>query len=531
QADINRYKEILHALADLYCQGYDLAWRQLYGEEKPNRLHLPGYPFAKESYWVPEMESSLTDRSHLGNVTVLHPLLQQNTSDFSEQRFSSSFTGEEFFLKDHVVKGQRILPGVAYLEMVRAAAQQTAGALMEEKTGMRLKDIIWAQPIVVGEEAAQVHIGLFPKENGEISYEIYSQMKDNVKEAVIHNQGSIALVSYLEERKVLDLKALQAECSQGTLSAAQCYKRLKAAGMECDTRYQGIESVYLGVDQVLAKLMIPSSILDTQEQFNLHPCLLDSVMQVIGLQMAAECCRPAAIIALQELAIIGQCISAPWVRICRDRKSERFDVDFCDDQGMVYMQMKGLEIQAYTEEMNMIPSETNSPYPEIHNSQYPVAQGRRAEMKGFTLEQCIDWDLKEQVSQLLKIPRDKLDREENLAEFGFDSISLSEFAGIITDHYSIEFTPALFFGYSTLKSLTQYFLTEYQDVMQLHYREAVMEEGRQVVQAVPAATLTSKRQASTQSRFIKKPASQQIQEQEPIAIIGMSGRFPEARTV
>ena len=47
---------------------------------------------------------------------AIHPLLQQNISDFTEQRFGSTFTGREFFLADHVVNGQRVLPAVAYLE-------------------------------------------------------------------------------------------------------------------------------------------------------------------------------------------------------------------------------------------------------------------------------------------------------------------------------------------------------------------------------------------------------------------------------
>jgi len=57
-----------------------------------------------------------------------------------------------------------------------------------------------------------------------------------------------------------------------------------------------------------------------------------------------------------------------------------------------------------------------------------LVRGRRAEMKGLRLEQCLEWDLKEHISKLLKIPRDKLDPETNLADFGFDSISLTEFA-------------------------------------------------------------------------------------------------------
>ncbi|UWS64184.1 polyketide synthase dehydratase domain-containing protein [Bacillus paralicheniformis] len=38
-------------------------------------------------------------------------------------RFRSSFSGGEFFLKDHVVKNERTLPGAAYLEMVRAVCE------------------------------------------------------------------------------------------------------------------------------------------------------------------------------------------------------------------------------------------------------------------------------------------------------------------------------------------------------------------------------------------------------------------------
>ena len=59
---------------------------------------------------------------------AIHPLLQQNTSDLTEQRYSSTFTGGEFFLADHVVRGQRVLPGVAYLEMARAAVAAAAGS-------------------------------------------------------------------------------------------------------------------------------------------------------------------------------------------------------------------------------------------------------------------------------------------------------------------------------------------------------------------------------------------------------------------
>ena len=40
----------------------------------------------------------------------LHPLVHQNTSDLSEQRFSTVLNGDEIFLTDHRVQGQAVLP-------------------------------------------------------------------------------------------------------------------------------------------------------------------------------------------------------------------------------------------------------------------------------------------------------------------------------------------------------------------------------------------------------------------------------------
>ena len=131
-----KYQEILFALAELYCQGYRMDWQQLFGDTKPRRISLPTYPFAQESYWIPERYWVSETGAKTGGITAnsamtasIHPLLHQNTSNLSEQRFSSTFTGREFFLADHVVNGQRILPGVAYLEMALVAVEQAAGAL------------------------------------------------------------------------------------------------------------------------------------------------------------------------------------------------------------------------------------------------------------------------------------------------------------------------------------------------------------------------------------------------------------------
>jgi polyketide synthase PksN len=55
--DNREKREALGAVADLYCQGYAIEWRRLFEPNVPQRIHLPPYQFARESYWAPQRAS------------------------------------------------------------------------------------------------------------------------------------------------------------------------------------------------------------------------------------------------------------------------------------------------------------------------------------------------------------------------------------------------------------------------------------------------------------------------------------------
>ncbi len=152
--------------------------------------------------------------------------------------------------------------------------------------------------------------------------------------------------------------------------------------------------------------------------------------------------------------------------------------------------------------------------------------GRRSEMKGFTLEECVSWDVKELAAGLLKIDKNRLTDADNLADFGFDSISLAEFASSLSAHYGIEVTPALFFGHSTLEKVVRYFLTEHKSVMEHVYEEKKPESADQSI-FEKAGTEKRKKQ---RGRNKLNAGTEGSQAADSIAIIGMSGRFPQART-
>jgi len=344
-------------LLDLWVKGLSFDWNKLYPDTKPRRTSLPTYPFSKERYWIPESGKENQESGIYGYASKLHPLLHQNTSDFTEQRFSSIFDGQEFFLSDHKVNGHRVMPGVAYLEMARAAAYRAEGFAEESKSTVQLKNVVWIRPFSVGDQPEQLHIVLFPEKSGETTYEIYSESKETDAEVVVHCQGRALLISN-RDISAIDIKTLKAECNESKLSGIECYECFKTIGLDYGKGHQGIEKVYIGQDQVLAKLCLPSKVSDTAGEFTLHPSLMDSALQAtIGLMIDANGPdsktpnktpnKPALPFALQELEVINKCPSTMWAFIryshgsTKEDKVQKLDIDLSDENGTVCVRMKG----------------------------------------------------------------------------------------------------------------------------------------------------------------------------------------------
>ena len=56
--------------------------------------------------------------------------------------------GQEFFLADHLVQGQKVLPGAAQLELARTAVQRSTSNAVD----VRLENVVFMRPVVVGDK-------------------------------------------------------------------------------------------------------------------------------------------------------------------------------------------------------------------------------------------------------------------------------------------------------------------------------------------------------------------------------------------
>lgn len=341
-------------LVELWSQGLAVDWSKLYREPKPYRVSLPTYPFEQKKYWIEEALNAKPESSALSgeqSAVKLHPLIHENTSNFLRQRFSSSFSGKEFFLADHLVQGKRILPGVAYLEMVRMAITLAVDTQMEG-CNLRFSNVVWARAIVVGVRPLRVHTVLQMDDSTTVSFEIYTnadiEENDGEANAVLHCQGCVELC-FLDKRQALDLANLQSQCQQNNLSATQCYQVFESVGIKYGPGHRGIDTVYVGNQQVLAKLLLPPSVSNTADQFVLHPSLMDSALQAsLGLAMGGDVLsepKPSLPYALETLEICdaGSMPSWAWIRESCHSSAEiqKLDIDLCDDRGRICVSMRG----------------------------------------------------------------------------------------------------------------------------------------------------------------------------------------------
>ncbi len=75
----------LNQLAELWVNGANVAWIDMYGYQKPRLISLPSYPFAGERYWVPEPVSQpVAEQIHASSITthVNYPLSEDGSTEF-----------------------------------------------------------------------------------------------------------------------------------------------------------------------------------------------------------------------------------------------------------------------------------------------------------------------------------------------------------------------------------------------------------------------------------------------------------------
>ncbi|WP_186078377.1 beta-ketoacyl synthase N-terminal-like domain-containing protein, partial [Burkholderia gladioli] len=339
----------LDRLLALWVRGLRVDWRALMRERPARRVSLPGYPFARERYWIRQAEAAAVETG-----PSRHPLLHENSSTLYGQRFDTWLDGSEWFLADHQVGGARVLPGVAYLEMARAAVQASltppdGGAA----PAVALTHVAWSEPLVHdGAGPLQVRIGLEASGAGAVRYEVYREV-EGVR--TVHGQGYASTVDEADVPGPLDLGELLSRV-EAWRSGEACYAGFDASGIHYGPAHRGLVELGTGRDAqglrfALGRLRVPDAAAGAgSEAYVLHPSLLDSALQAgAGLDEAeAGLSLP---FALDRIRIHARPPREAYVVVREAAGSgettSKRDLTICDAQGQVSVVLEGLTSRAH----------------------------------------------------------------------------------------------------------------------------------------------------------------------------------------
>ncbi len=156
-----------------------------------------------------------------------------------------------------------------------------------------------------------------------------------------------------------------------------------------------------------------------------------------------------------------------------------------------------------------------------------------------TLIRRLRTDLLEIVSKILKIERSTIDPDENMSEYGFDSITLTEFAADVNEKYHFnttapQITPAILLEYSSIALFADYLFHEYNIEVLRYYQEDTNPTTFVKRQETPQTPVEDSKLTShlqTPNIYLPDNISNLQPVDEPIAIIGLGGYYPFARNL
>lgn len=254
-------------VAEFAVMGIKIDWEQFNILQHGFVIMLPTYVFDNQRYWLNFEENSDKD-TDLYIKNKLAFLIDANISTIENQRFTRTIHSDEFFIKDHVIDGQALLPGTAIIEM----AMEAGNLSLPNHRINAIEDIQFHKAIEVSEEAVELQIDIIPEDYC-IRFKIYNCKED---ERILSAEGKLIIDT--DTNNTFEIPLIE-----GLVEAdsEEYYTWLDTLGFNFKNSFKSIEKLFVGQDLVMSVVSITQ-----REQFEgrgknctLWPPLFDGVLQ------------------------------------------------------------------------------------------------------------------------------------------------------------------------------------------------------------------------------------------------------------
>ncbi|WP_055419932.1 SDR family NAD(P)-dependent oxidoreductase [Streptomyces pactum] len=322
-------------VARAWQAGAAVDWAAWFEGEERGRVPLPTYPFEGRRCWLTGPDGSAPADRVTGPGP--HPMLDENVSTLETLAYRSTRTGTEFYLADHRVDAEPVLPAAGQLELARAAGELSLGG------PVRLRGVSFEQLLsyATGPRTALVQLW---RERDTVGFELTADERV-VAAGEIHPGAD-------ERPAPADPAAVAARCAEA-VTHTDCYDILRAHRLDYGPRMRALTEVRLGDGEALGTLEPPHG--SSLDGALLNPALLDGALHALVVLLAraygdkADGFLP---LALGELTVHAPVTGPCHVHVTAGKLGERTahaDLTVLDTHGQVLARLHDLAVRVLGE--------------------------------------------------------------------------------------------------------------------------------------------------------------------------------------
>ncbi|WP_146662813.1 SDR family NAD(P)-dependent oxidoreductase, partial [Enhygromyxa salina] len=308
----------LELLARMWVSGVSLDWTEVdnleQGRERgPKRVPLPTYPFERVRHWIER------------GPKPARPLAVEAEVEAEREQarvWRRQLDAREPVLRDHVVDGRAILPGVGHLDLVAEAC----GGL----NGRVFADVRWLRPLSIAVEGGP-GLGQCEVELDRRGYELRGSSGELCSQGRLIDGGA--------RPPALAVERLQGALERGPAGPA-FYAMLDGMGLHYGPFFRRVEQLWVGDHEVLARLG-PATV---EAKHALHPGVLDAALHCFAavlVRARSAQARPMLPFAVDRVELFGPVPTRGWVHV-RETGPARCELSLADPSGAVQVRFVGL---------------------------------------------------------------------------------------------------------------------------------------------------------------------------------------------
>lgn len=465
----------LHKLASLWVQGVEVQWDLLHLERKNRRrCRLPTYPFRKIRHWLPMDKPDTVLRNQDAGASD-HQLVETGAVEFY-----TTVQEHDWYMDGHRVGGVATLPGVASIEMVRAAIE----SVNENRVKVIiLKNVVWERPIQVSGASVEVRIELNqPVGQGTFIMTTTGHATD----ALIHARGGWEVTG---PDHTLSVVTTGDDCPTGEkMSVANIYQGLADSGIVYSEHFKLLESVHTSDNNAVTQLARPAPSL--AESGKLHIGLMDAALHGIlalpALRQHEGRWVPAAVERVEILGPVSGRCRVLLRQIESDRLSHVTSLEIRNDAGITLVRMIGLRLRNIGSSATVAPTATvvevgtgkavrsdqrqSLAATPINGPSITIDRLETSETSTVRIDDLLGklvTQIKSDVATVSGLDVQGIDADQAFSNYGIDSITGLDLLDRLNTRWGLRMKPLVLFDYSTIAKMAAHIAEAHGDRLEV----------------------------------------------------------------